>query len=419
MVDIGLLFRPSYPASGPFRPKLIGRHCGRAVERRIKERVTLSTPRRWASSRIAFIWAVWTLFGCYSALATRYQTTMWSKPRPWGSLFFSEVSYSWISALITPGILLLADRYVPQRRGWLRAMSVHACAAIVFACLVKLSWDVVYQPPHSFFAGGISAMNIGSSIAAGLDSGFLLYWIVVIAAWAYAYHGRLQKEVLTASELRRQFASAQVEALRMQLHPHFLFNTLHTVTGLLHDDPRAAERMIARLSVFLRHSLASARTPIVPLSEELEFVRLYLEIESVRFEDRLAVEYDIEPEAEHALVPHLILQPVVENAIRYAVARRTVGGKLWIGARIKSAELQMSVRDNGSGPDAAPLAETGGGVGLANARERLKALYGLRQELALRTTDDGGSEVTISIPFENADGHAEGARAQEFKACVS
>lgn len=406
---------PRNPAVSP--------QCGYTAMRwpsvtKYKRAVRLS-PQRLLSSRIVFIWCAWTVFACYSAVASRYQTVMWGKPIPWHTLFFSELAYSWISALVTPAILLLANRYRPQRPGILRAIALHGCAAVVSASVVKLLWDLVYQPPHSFFHGGITFRTIAGSIANGLDSGVLLYWIVVVAAWAYADHKRLGAEVLAASELRRQFATAQVDALRMQIHPHFLFNTLHTVTGLLHDDAEAAERMIARLSVFLRHSLAGARNPIVPLSEELEFVRLYLEIEAVRFEDRLQVHYDIDSAAAQVPVPNLILQPLVENAIRYAIARRTSGGHLTIAARVAGSQLEITVTDNGAGADAAPLELHGTGVGLANARARLKVLYGSRQDLALKPNEEGGSSVYLSLPIENASEHQDWYADTEFRSCAS
>lgn len=390
-----------------------------ALRKTYNRAVTSAGWRGVVFSRIGFVWLLWTVFGCYSAVESRYQSVMWDKPMSWRSLFFSELSYSWISALLTPLTLRLAERYGPQTGHWIRTIAVHGCAGVAYASAVKLAWDVVLRPPRAFYKGGITLHSIAGSIAGGLDSGVLLYWIVVVAAWAYEYHRKLEAEVLAASELRRQFANAQVDALRMQMHPHFLFNTLHTVTGLLQDDANAAERMIARLSVFLRHSLKSARTPIVPLWEELEFVRLYLEIETVRFEERLSVHYDIQPEAAQALVPNLILQPLVENAIRYAIARRTSDGKVTITARLEDGQLYLTVMDNGAGPEAQPIEDKGGGLGLSNARERLKVLYGARQDLLVKQTDEGGWKVIISLPFEQASRRSEDFLMTEIRTCAS
>jgi LytS/YehU family sensor histidine kinase len=184
----------------------------------------------------------------------------------------------------------------------------------------------------------------------------------------------------------------------MQLQPHFLFNTLHSISALMHRDVEAADRMLTRLSDLLRLTLESASTPEVPLSRELDFLDAYLEIQQTRFEERLEVVRDIDPLALDALVPNLLLQPLVENAIRHGVANRTTGGRVEISARRENGRLTLSVRDDG--PGLSPNA--GQGVGLSNTRARLEHLYGEAQSLALANDPAGGVRVTVVAPYRSA-----------------
>ena len=197
-------------------------------------------------------------------------------------------------------------------------------------------------------------------------------------------------------ERDEQLARAELRSLQMQLHPHFLFNTLNTVNALVRTDPDAAERMIARLGVLLRHALDGVGVQEVPLDEELDMLRTYLEIEQVRFEDRLRVEWDVDAATCAARVPHLLLQPLVENAIRHGIAPRAAEGTIRIAASRRNGSLRLAVRDDGVGmrPGAAPE-----GVGLANTRTRLRMLYGERQSLAVRDAPGGGVHVEIELPF--------------------
>lgn len=188
----------------------------------------------------------------------------------------------------------------------------------------------------------------------------------------------------------------------MQLQPHFLFNTLHSVSALIHKDPVSADRMIARLGDFLRLTLENAGTQEVSLQEELEFLKCYLEIERVRFRERLTVQMNIEPQTLNARLPNLILQPIVENAIKHGIAPRTKPGRIEIEARRFNGILHVQITDNGPG-----LPANGGsgrivkgGVGLANTEARLQQLYGSDHRLDLANTSKGGLTVILEIPFK-------------------
>jgi len=244
----------------------------------------------------------------------------------------------------------------------------------------------------------------------------IIYLTVLAAGFARDYFMRFQERQAEmmhlrtqAVQLQAQLAEARLQTLRMQVNPHFLFNTLHAVSSLVERDPRGVRRMIARLSELLRYTMERAGEQEVSLHEELLFLEGYLEIQQIRFQDRLEVEEDIAPDVLDALVPSLILQPLVENAIKHGVSRIEEMGRIEIKAWREDETLCLSVRDNGPG-----LVETSGdgertseGVGLRNTRERLQSLYGTAQQLVLKSAPSGGAHAQIRLPFHTrADLHA-------------
>jgi two-component system, LytTR family, sensor kinase len=187
--------------------------------------------------------------------------------------------------------------------------------------------------------------------------------------------------------------------LKMQLHPHFLFNTLHSISALMREDVETADQMIARLGEFLRMTLRNSGEQETTLEQELKFLECYLEIERLRFQDRLTTRIEAEPETMGARVPNLFLQPIVENAIRHGIARRTNEGVVAISARRASGQrLRVEVRDNG--PGLAPTNGVANGVGLANTRSRLLRLYGDNHDFGMMNAAEGGLVVTLEIPFQ-------------------
>ncbi len=218
------------------------------------------------------------------------------------------------------------------------------------------------------------------------------------------YYQMLQDEsakVLRASAMAHE---AQLKMLRYQLNPHFLFNTLNAISTLiLESETRTANLMVNRLSNFLRYSLDSDPMQKVTLAQEVIALKLYLEIEQVRFEDRLQLDFEIEPAAEKALIPSLILQPLVENAIKYAIAQSEEGGTIRLNARVFAGEVRPEVADDGPGiADPHHPQSTSGGVGLTNTRDRLREMYGDDHNFALENLSPGGLKVCIRIPCETA-----------------
>lgn len=229
--------------------------------------------------------------------------------------------------------------------------------------------------------------------------------LIIIAVHALLYYRRFRASELEQASLKTQLAQARLRALKMQIHPHFLFNTLHSISSLVLEDPPKANSMIARLGDFLRLTLEESDQQLVTLKKETEFLRCYLEIEQVRFGDRLTVELDLEPATLSAQVPHLILQPVVENAVQHAIAPRASPGYIKIEARRSNSYLRIEVRDSGPGITEAEGGLDRQGVGLRNVRARLEQLYGRDHRFEITNSLEGGLTVIMQLPYrEEFDG---------------
>jgi len=228
--------------------------------------------------------------------------------------------------------------------------------------------------------------------------GLTIYWATVAVAHAIHYYRGQREGEAKAGQLAAQLAQAQLQALKMQIHPHFLFNTLNSIAALLHMDVEAADKMIARLGDFLRLTLKRSDNQTVDFGQELEFLKCYLDIEHIRFQDRLTVDLDIDSKALKATVPNLILQPIVENAMRHAIAR-TNSGEVEISAVPRNGAVRIEVKDNGPGiEEPQSLGKTSRGVGLANTQARLSGLYGSNAKFELRNRPSGGLTVLLEIP---------------------
>jgi LytS/YehU family sensor histidine kinase len=235
--------------------------------------------------------------------------------------------------------------------------------------------------------------------AFGFYIDLIIALLIVIAVHALLYYQNFRASELAQSSLKTQLAEAQLRALKMQLHPHFLFNTLHSISSLVSEDPPKANSMIARLGDFLRLTVDNSEQQLVTLKEETEFLRCYLDIEQVRFGDRLTVAFDLEPQTLAAEVPHLILQPVVENAIQHAIGPRAAGGHINVEAKRLNGLLRVAISDNGPGISSNDRLLGKKCVGLSNVRTRLQQIYGSDFRFELMNANHGGLTVVMEIPF--------------------
>jgi signal transduction histidine kinase len=351
---------------------------------------------RTALIKAAILFGIWTAYGMFSAWQTHYWYSFTKDPMSWPDSLRFEVSFAWLWLLLTPLILWLARRFRIERHHWTRNLAIHFLALTIINAVTKTVFDAAMSPPNSAFHDFTWARWL-RSIEQNFDTGTLLYSVIILVEHSIVYYRRYQQGLVNAANLQTQLVQAQLRALKMQLHPHFLFNTLHTITALVHEEPDLAERTIARLSELLRLFLANSTIHEVPLSEELRILDLYLEIERTRFEDRLSVHFDVPPELREAMVPNLVLQPLVENSIRHGVGRRSAPGWISVAAEKYGETLVLRVTDNGVGLKESRSQSTG--MGLAITRGRLESLYGEKQSLVLRDVQTGGAEVRITLPF--------------------
>ena len=313
-------------------------------------------------------------------------------------------------ALKSPAVLayfvVLASR--PIASSVSKAASVATLAVLQYALVIAL---LVAAGRVGQFTTPLGA-SVGHGIALLDEAATLLLLAVAgaVATYATAWHEQLVRGYLVETRERAkaqdQLSEARLQSLRLQLQPHFLFNTLNAITALIGSEPRAAERMVAGLSDLLRASLRSANEQEVPLARELEHLKLYTDIQRTRFGDRLDVQLDVEPSTRGAMVPSLLLQPLVENAIRHGLAPRAIGGQVCVSASREGEELRLEVRDDGVGAETRGGALSREGVGLANTRERLRRLHGDQQRFGYETRPGAGFSVRIALPFRTEGAHA-------------
>lgn len=333
----------------------------------------------------------------------------WGDPIPWYEARFWIVRVL-ISAALTPAILWLGRRWPLERHNWLRRAGAHIVFSLGFALTRVVAEALIHMPLNAVadspWDQGVSNAFVMSLIF-GFHTGVIAYWIVLGVQAAFMYHGKFQereqqalKLELHASELRAQVAQAQLGALKMQLQPHFLFNTLNAIVVLVRQGRQSkAEEALTRLSDLLRAVLDDLDAQEVPLSRELEYLRLYLAIEQMRFSDRLKVRIEADPEVLDALVPQLALQPIVENAVKHGISRCSASGSIEINVSRMGDMLEVTISDDGPGFSHEQVTR-GHGVGLSNLRARLLRLYGAAAQLGIESKQ--GTVVTLRVPYRPA-----------------
>jgi two-component system, LytTR family, sensor kinase len=407
-----------------------------------------------------FVWsfAAATFMGALFAATTLFNTPE-GKPTPpfWGLLVWNFAAF-YIWAGLFPVIRELSRRYrLEDHENFIRNIPIHIVGAVLFMCthlltFVSLQW----------IAGSPRAVKLGSYeklldfyMHALMDTQVIVYLSILAGAHMLNYYKRYRSEELRAATLRSELAEVELQSLRMQLNPHFLFNTLNVITELIHRDADAAERMVMNLSDLLRSSLATSHEQKIPLSKEIEFVDQYLAIQKMRFGDRLTVVKEIEPGLENMLVPNMILQPLVENALQHGITPSVAGGAVMIQASSQNGQVSLEVIDTGVGlceeekesassslavgsntflhgsshtakhpslaayPTMSPSVEMTGtlpasavatdkcqknhhGIGLTNTRARLRQLYGDNHRFSITSNPLGGVRVQITIPDDRS-----------------
>ena len=349
------------------------------------------------------VWAIgfvlWTVLAFLSAAGAHVYTASMGSPESWAQLLAWNVTISFVWSLLTPPIYALTKRFTFDRSNWKLVLPLHLAASITLAFLGAslIVWAeplITWTPePHvSFLAHTLSRAFMDVQ----------RYWYILLITQAIAYYGKYRERELESSQLEAQLAYAQLEVLKIQLEPHFLFNTLNSIAALARNDGPAAENMTLLLADLLRFSLDAVGVHEVPLSRELTVLQKYIDIQQTRFQDRLQVEMDIAPNTLSALVPNLILQPLVENAIRHGIGPRLAPGYIHIKARQVFDELWMEICDNGQGLTRYRGVVPPEGVGLRNTRARLEQLYNHDHTLTLEDAAGGGCIVKIHIPFRSS-----------------
>jgi signal transduction histidine kinase len=303
-----------------------------------------------------------------------------------------------IYGLLAPIVVWLAMKFPVERKNWVRRTMLHVAFAVMFTAVHVVSRPLVYQMrgPDGKPRSVSWRLYRNLFIYLAFDNMVNTYLPIALLGHFLLYQRRLREREVRSSQLQAKLAQAQLAMLKMQLQPHFLFNTLNAVSALIRDNPHAAEETLARLSELLRLTLDNEPEQEISLKVEMDFIERYLEIEQIRFVDRLRVAFDIEPSALDGKVPNMLLQPLVENALRHGIAKRTQAGLLEIRAWREQEWLMVAVRDNGPGLPAGTLTER---IGLANTRSRLRQLYADKQRFTLSSAGDGGTVATVQIPF--------------------
>src|SRR6266540_1280514 len=354
------------------------------------------SPLKWA---IAFLF--WTVIGLSFASQLYLSSYKAGQGVSWGQAVSWSLGDWYVWALVSLPIIQLARRFRFDDRHWGRNVLLHLVASALFSLAYMVLRAAVGQVQSRLSGAPVSfADAFNPLVVKTFLLNLLIYWVIVSVSHAFAYYREFQQRELRASELEKRLAQARLQTLQMQLNPHFLFNSLHAISALVHKDADLADRMITRLSDLLRYALEHTDAREVPLRQELDFLRRYLEIEQTRFGDRLAVRMNIEPDALEALVPNLLLQPLVENAIRHGLEPRAGPGRIELRARCEDGRLKVEVRDNGKGLSDGRAPEEG--VGLSNTRARLQQLYGKGQRFELANAPGGGLAVCVELPFHPA-----------------
>lgn len=354
-------------------------------------------PTSWSiAKRCALITGFWLFFSVFACVTAYVYRRDMGRPSSWHDVALFPFASSIIWTLLIPLVVAFTSWLKRLHLSFLPWLAAHTLFAFLVMILWAVGWIPFPQPPDSDLFGipRASLHFVQLQFVQTMDYCLWLYWTIVGFVYGIDYYVDGRVAQIHAAELEGQLARAELEVLKQQLQPHFLFNTLNSISTLMHTDVDAADDMIGDLSTLLRRSLENNGTHEVSLRQELETLQLYIDIQRVRFQDRLSVELDIDANTLNARVPQLVLQPLVENAFRHGISQRASGGLVRIQSECRNGNLLLRVSDDG--PGMTHNSATNGGIGLKNTLARLRKLYGEHSTLKV---DDSGAGFTVELEF--------------------
>jgi sensor histidine kinase YesM len=365
---------------------------------------TSNTEPKIPSSHRRYFWwllsGVWLILSIFMASQLVLRTAEGKYPVDWFSGLSLEMLYclQWIS--LAPVTLWLAKKFPLQNRKFFAGLLIHLAVGLLMSALTMAGRTVLITIFMYKFAVPLTLERVFGNMTEALDYGVMSYLLNMLFSYSYVFYTQVREREIRAAQLQSELERAQLLTLKMQLHPHFFFNTLNTISVLIRKQENAlAVEMIAKLSKFLRYTLEKTNTQEVTLEEELSAIDLYLEIQKVRFQENLTVTRNISPDVLNTKVPTLILQPLVENALQHGIAKREQGGLLELSAERMNGNVYITISDNGPGVkhDLDELKQHG--IGLQNSESRLQKLYGSSFEFELKPKPEGGTLVHVALPF--------------------
>jgi signal transduction histidine kinase len=339
--------------------------------------------------------AIWTALPLLFATQTAIWLAYRQQPIPWENLITFRLADWYTCGLFVPLLVWATRRWPVERRHFAATLMLH----LVLVVAVSAAKIVLFEPVRAWL--GEQSQGLTRAFAGGFISEIVAFGATAAAIHAIEFYRRYKEREALSQQLQARLTDAQLRALRAQLNPHFLFNTLNAVTTLLHRDPQRADAMLTRLGELLRLTLRADPDHEIPLVDEIELLERYLDIMRMRFSDRVTVTCTVAPEVEQAMVPSFVLQPLVENAFEHGVAQSSAAARVEVDARASSdgASVVLRVRDDGPGPGAGATPGSGKGVGISNTRRRLHEMYGGSGSLTLSASPSGGTLVEVRLPL--------------------
>lgn len=356
-------------------------------------------PRNWIIWCLAFIgWMVMGLsFSINDYLSVDSLARYYASKPTLGSMLLWDLAYWPTWAILAPLIYWQARRFPLSRVNWPRNLTVHIAIGLLLVVPQRAVYLTIAWALQNLAGERLPLLSLYRDfLLYNLPTGLMSY-VILLGGFLLYFNDKYKQERLRSTRLSAELNQAQLQALRMQLQPHFLFNTFNSISAMLHEDAHAADEMLAQLGDFLRVTLQNSGQQMVPLEVELDFLRRYLSIEQIRLQDRLQIEYEIEPAAKNSLVPNLLLQPIIENVIKHEVGQTYAPVRVSVSASLADGRLKLSVSDDGPGlaGDGQHATE---GFGLNNTRARLRSAFNddFRFELIPRTK--GGTVALMDLP---------------------